>query len=115
MEDDAFFLKHGLSPQYDWDCPAGWRKTVAKAIHAILEAGVKPEDFGQIKSKLGGLCIYMDVNSPETQKLIDLAEQACDAQCEECGKPARLTIFNGWQETLCEKHRRGDYVVENGG
>ncbi len=93
----------------DSDCPEGWYPILATLFDDCLALGMTVEDFDHCKMKYGSLVLSMNrVPSDEVQKLLEDAVNKCDSSCELCGKPAQLTIFHGWLETVCEEHRRGE-------
>lgn len=64
----------------------------------------------QVKEKFGGLRFYMDSQTEEMSRLIEIAEDASFKICEICGEPGRPrkkgSNAYGWIKTVCETHAK---------
>jgi len=97
------------------ECSDGWYDLIdelSAKIEAINETLPRKEriEAEQVKSKFGGLRMYVNSVpnsvSEEVFKLIDEAEHKSFEICEECGKPGKSIVKNGWVSTLCTKCMR---------
>lgn len=119
--------------------PAGWDEEIARALQAIMalavETGVKIR-VAQIKSKLAGLRLYLDIDeksagpiefvdsTPISTRLrssskqgsvrerataiVDAAAGRCETRCELCGAPGAFRNESGWLRIACSVHARTD-------
>ena len=115
--------------------PAGWDQEVANALQAIMalagETGVEIR-VAQIKSKLAGLRLYLDIDeesagpiefvnsTPISTRLrssskqgsvrerataiVDAAAGRCEARCELCGAAGAFRNESGWLRIACSVH-----------
>lgn len=82
----------------------GWFDLIDKAFSKLMLLNPRPQ-LAQVKSKFGGIRIYLDDSSDEAFAIVNEAEIASEKTCEICGKPASLGSQNGWYSTLCDEHR----------
>ncbi len=90
-------------------CPKGWETIVTDLfvqIEVIARSLKDPPVCDQVKSKFGGLRIYMSSHNDEIENLIRDAEAICYASCEVCGERATQHTAGGWVRTECDAHRR---------
>ena len=117
--------------------PAGWDAGIAAALNALVklsaETGVKVQ-VAQIKSKLAGLRIYLDVDEyssgpleivgstpistrlrsssapgsvrSRAKAIVDTAGERCETLCELCGAPGVFRNEGGWLRIACPAHAR---------
>lgn len=129
-----------MSPRIFSEVPAGWDTEVAQALLALAqlsaETGVEIV-VAQIKSKLAGLRIYIEVaedsvgpieeagSTPlsthfrtsavpgsvrdRARAIVDAAAARCATRCERCGADAVLINKGGWLVTACPTHARSDH------
>ena len=135
----AIDVAPGLSPRIASHVPKGWDAAVAAAIRAIaalsMESGVQIR-LAQMKSKFGGLRMYLDIDedsvgplevsdttpistrleSSATQgsvrsrarAIISEAERQCSVLCEQCGATGALRSEAGWLRVACGLHGKSE-------
>lgn len=136
----AFLQSHPtMWPRIDSAVPAGWDAEIASALEAIYElsteTGVEIR-VAQIKSKLAGLRLYVDIDEasagslevlkstptstrmrsssapgsvPErAMEIVDAASKKCEALCERCGAPGTFRNASGWLKIACNAHAGTD-------
>lgn len=90
----------------------GWNGIVSKASAALAALG--PVDTGdpvidgrlaviQVKEKFGGLRIYLNFDTEETDAIVKAAAEEAARTCEFCGNPGELYTKRGWFTTLCKE------------
>src|SRR5271170_4063505 len=90
----------------------GWYQIIADALFLIdQEIEYMPQDISggikvsQIKSKFGGLRLYLSETTPFLRGVVAMAEQASYSICEHCGNSGSArTIPSAWRSTLCDEH-----------
>jgi predicted transport protein len=101
--------------EFGWECGEGWFPIIEEAlnkIEEIIEKMPKKEqkvfkksfEILQIKQKLGGLRIYVNMRTDEIVETIVEAEEKAEQTCEVCGKPGKLREVNRWLFTSCDEH-----------
>jgi len=85
-------------------CGKGWKKLVLKTCKRLLKANPKIK-IDQLKEKFGGLRIYLNVYEPETEKIVDEAENESFKICEICGTRRNVTVEGSWVKTFCKRCR----------
>ena len=78
----------------------GWHPLLLQ-LHDDLTGIDDAYTVGDVKEKFGGLRVYLDTYSPETQPLISVAEARSLTVCEFCGQPGRPRP-GGWIKTKCD-------------
>lgn len=117
--------KYDIQPRVWSDCPTGWLPLVDATLAALKAMGWRGH-AGQIKSKFGGLRLYLDDLDAGVEKsvsrpywdgyydasrcgpmhtLVAMAESQSVRTCEVCGRFGRMNK-TGWLRTLCTRHRR---------
>lgn len=96
----GYFISFGFGP--------GWEHIVDLACSRIQRENekFKPEDrmkIVQVKEKFGGLRLYTNMYTDETEKIIDIAERAAAETCENCGSKEDVSAKGGWIKTYCAK------------
>jgi hypothetical protein len=80
----------------------GWWPLLDAAFAVAEREGVR---IGQIKEKLGHLCVYYDCTTAEQWERLGPVEDdllgRSAALCEACGAPGTLHTEFGWLKTLC--------------
>ena len=89
---------------------AGWYELLLDVTKDIeLELQKIPEDqrgryhARQIKTKFGGLCVYMSEYTPAIHDIIAAAWALSEVTCETCGQPGKRR-GKGFVFTACEQH-----------
>lgn len=89
----------------------GWYLLIHDSLALIhREVECMPEDLKdgititQIKSKFGGLRIYMSNTTPYIRGVIALAEQSSYSICEQCGEKGEGRNIKNFVATLCRNH-----------
>ena len=70
-----------------------------------------PVTFDQIKSKWGGLRLYFSGGDDYVNGIVAMAEEMSYKTCEICGNKG-YPNKSGWINTLCDKHRNTNEVIE---
>jgi hypothetical protein len=85
----------------------GWHPLLEATFERLLIANWNGE-LEDIKSKFGGLRLYLAENSTRLNEICLWAENASFSICERCGAPGKPYRPNrgGWVETLCAAHRK---------
>lgn len=79
----------------------GWHPLLVR-LHAALVAASPEVQYNQIKSKRGGLVVYLGSPTPETDELTRRAELESLSICERCGNGGQMHQSpHGWLRTLC--------------
>jgi hypothetical protein len=117
--------------------PAGWAAEIAGALRALVDLSTETVvgiRVSQVKSKLGGLRIYVDIDEDSlgpveivdstpistrfrsssthgsvrdrARAIVDAAGARCEELCELCGAPGVLRNESGWLRTACDAHAR---------
>lgn len=100
---------------FAYDCGEGWYPIIEEALDKMEDAINKMpiqdklhflENFEilQVKEKLGGLRIYINIYTDEIREIIREAEKKALKTCELCGKPGELREVNHWYFTNCDEH-----------
>jgi hypothetical protein len=90
------------------ECHDGWLPLIHEAIKEIESivtgnAGDLANNYVvQIKSKLGGLRIYMALHDIRVNAVIKKAEQRALETCERCGEPGEQMVAAHWIHTTCQ-------------
>jgi hypothetical protein len=93
---------------FGYEVGEGWMPIVRKAVDELQAKGAV---ITQVIEKFGGLRIYFDTPPgsmdiwDSLHKIVEDAEIACAAICQECGEPGELR-HGGWIRTLCDKHEK---------
>lgn len=127
-------------PRIFSDVPAGWDTEVAQALTELAqlsaETGVEIT-VAQIKSKLAGLRIYLEVTEDSVgplevagstpfsthirssakpgsvrdraRAIVDARAARCATRCERCGADAVMVNRQGWLTIACPIHARPDH------
>jgi len=99
---------------FGFECGEGWYPIIEEAFdkmeNAINEMPIQEKlDFKenfeifQVKEKLGGLRIYVNMHTDEINKIITEAEEKAEKTCEICGKPGKLRDIHRWLSTMCDE------------
>ena len=99
-------------PMWGFEVGPGWFDLI-NDVSAKLEALILTEPEGQrenyrasqVKSKFGGLRLYMSSSTPEMDAAIAIAEGLSYETCEECGAPGTSKGSIGWVWTFCQRCR----------
>jgi hypothetical protein len=113
-----YFIKpdpglHDNLMAFGWECREGWYPIIEEALDKMektIEKMPKKEqkvfkssfEILQIKEKLGGLRIYINMYSDEIIEIIREAEEKAEETCETCGNPGKLREFHHWLFTNCD-------------
>jgi len=100
---------------FGFDCEKGWYPIIEEAFNKmekVIEKMPKKErkhfqkhfEIFQVKQKLGGLRIYVNIYTDEIIEIINDAEIKAEKTCEVCGKPGELREVNHWYFTNCDEH-----------
>jgi hypothetical protein len=100
---------------FGWDCGKGWHPIIEEALNEIekvIEKMPKKQknifkksfEIFQVKQKLGGLRIYVNIYTNEIIEIISNAETKAEKTCEECGKPGIIREIHHWLFTSCDEH-----------
>jgi len=100
---------------FGFDCEKGWYPIIEEAFNKmekVIEKMPKKErkhfqkhfEIFQVKQKLGGLRIYVNIYTDEIREIIREAEKKALKTCELCGKPGELREVNHWYFTNCDEH-----------
>jgi len=100
---------------FGFDCEKGWYPIIEEAFNKmekVIEKMPKKErkhfqkhfEIFQVKQKLGGLRIYVNIYTDEIIEIINDAEIKALKTCELCGKPGELREVNHWYFTNCDEH-----------
>jgi hypothetical protein len=98
---------------FGWECDKGWHPIIEEALDKIEDIINKmpmqdkldfQEHFEilQVKEKLGGLRIYINMHPDEIIKVIEEAQEKALQTCEICGKPGKMREIHWWYKTTCE-------------
>lgn len=85
------------------ECGDGWFDLIYN-LSEKLENLHQDLKVVQIKEKFGTLRYYLEVDTEESIKLIQEAENSSGNICEICGKSGTL-IGKGWAKARCEEHK----------
>jgi hypothetical protein len=115
-----YFLKPDPSLQsnlmaFGFECGSGWYPIIEEVfdkLEKLIEEMPKEErkhfqkDFEilQVKEKLGGLRIYVNIYTDEIIEIIREAGEKALKTCEICGKPGKIREINHWYFTNCDEH-----------
>jgi len=87
----------------------GWHPIVdnlCSELTRLIEQGHPRIYAVQVKSKFGGLRLYIEGDPSTTQvHAINDAERISKHTCETCGEPGKQIVEKGWVYTACEKHK----------
>lgn len=94
------------------ECGKGWfdilnetfEKLDKTLVYNVNEDGCDVEGkpvLHQVKSKFGGLRIYLQSETSEISKIIEEAEERCSVTCELCGAPGVMRRGN-WLMVKCD-------------
>lgn len=113
-----YFIKpdmalHDNLMAFGFECGEGWYSIIEEAFDKIeetIEKMPKKEkkifkqsfEILQIKQKLGGLRIYVNMYTDEIIKAIADAEEKAEKTCEICGNPGKIRELNYWLFTNCD-------------
>jgi hypothetical protein len=87
--------------------PAGWlpilRELSASLVPLVTRYPLTTRPVvEQVKSKLGGLRVYLSHETEDMTAAIREAERQSGKTCENCGSPAEPQCVKNWIYTLCE-------------
>ena len=99
---------------FGFECEKGWYPLIEEAFDKIENAINKmpmvdklhfKENFEilQVKEKLGGLRIYVNMYTDEIREIISEAQQKALKTCEICGKPGKMRDIHSWYSTNCDE------------
>jgi|WetSurSiteA1Bulk_404760.scaffolds.fasta_scaffold00361_25 hypothetical protein len=105
---------HSNLMAFGFECDKGWYPLIEEAFDKMEKAIDKmPKkernifknsfEILQVKEKLGGLRIYINIYTDEIIKIIVEAEEKAEKTCEVCGKPGKMREINHWLFTNCEE------------
>lgn len=101
-----FFESFDESPHGCICIGEGWEPLLKRLCDDLVKSETLDFQFVQIKQKWGGICLYSDDGTAETEGLIDAATWAASGICEDCGTTKNVTTAgDGYVETLCDKCR----------
>jgi len=100
---------------FGFDCGEGWYPIIEEALDKMektIEKMPKKErkhfqkhfEIFQIKQKLGGLRIYVNIYTNEIIEIIREAEEKAEKTCDVCGKPGKIREIHHWLFTNCDEH-----------
>ena len=84
----------------------GWKPLYQPILDRIKEINKETgsEIFPtQVKEKFGILEVYLSEYTPELEKMIQEASEKSSHVCENCGRPAKHIIMDGWYYPFCKK------------
>ncbi len=85
--------------------PPGWHRIVRGLHSQLMTIDRQGAQVQQIKSKFGGLRVYMSMRVPGVDAAIEDAENACAQTCMVCGYYGKLRQrLSGWQVVACDDH-----------
>jgi ribosomal protein L37AE/L43A len=89
------------------ECDDGWYGIIDKACAHLLRLaeleGAHPK-FMQIKSKFGGLRMYMAGATELQYIIVKYTETESHHICEACGEGGHMRSSKYWVSVLCDKH-----------
>jgi hypothetical protein len=99
--------------EFGWECDKGWYPIIEEAFDKMEDTINKmpmqdkldfQEHFEilQVKEKLGGLRIYVNMYPDEIIEIIREAEKKALQTCETCGKPGEIREIHHWYKTTCD-------------
>ena len=122
-------------PRISSFAPTGWDAEIAGALRALVDLSTETAvgiRVSQVKSKLGGLRIYLDIDEDSlgpvevvdstpistrfrssstsgsvrdrARAIVDAAGARCESLCELCGAPGVLRNESGWLHIACPAH-----------
>ena len=95
-----------------FECDDGWYSLIEKTCKRLADIKIDCV-FTQIKEKLGGLTIYIDVADDKAWKILSEINRESFQTCEICGDVGKLCKKICNLKTLCSKHRQDlGYKVE---
>jgi len=113
-----YFIKpdmdlHDNLMAFGFECGEGWYPIIEEAFDKIeetIEKMPKKEkkifkqsfEILQVKEKLGGLRININMHTDEINKIIQDAEEKASITCEICGNPGKMRDINHWYSTNCD-------------
>ena len=84
------------------DVMPGWHPLLIE-LDAALAAAAPDVRYAQIKSKWGGLRVYLESGwNKAAYQLIRDAEALALRTCEQCGAPGQMRVRMRWYRTLCD-------------
>lgn len=98
-----------IAPASSWPAvltiPASWEDIVLGFARGVNDSGLAIH-VTQVREKFGGLTILYDVqpyggSHPRIEALIEIAEDAAAATCEECGMRGEIRNVGNWLRVLC--------------
>ncbi len=108
-EKNTQYLIETYSPLYEdcpiFECEDGWFNILddlSAAIHFVILKTDCSCRASQVKEKHGTLRYYMDTETDEISKQIQIAERRSAETCEYCGEKGGLKEINGWSYTSCD-------------
>jgi hypothetical protein len=115
-----YFIKpdpdlHDNLMEFGFQCQNGWypiieeafdkmEKTIEKMPKKERKIFEKSFEILEVKEKLGGLRIYVNMYTNEITEIIVEAEKKAGKTCEVCGKPGKIREVNHWYFTNCDEH-----------
>jgi len=110
---------------FGYECLEGWYPIIEEAFDKIekaIEKMPKKEkkifkksfEILQVKEKLGGLRIYLNMYTDEITEIIKEAEKKALKTCELCGKPGKMHELRGWYSTNCDTcfdKRKQEHII----
>ena len=115
-----YFIKpdpglHDNLMAFGFECGEGWYPIIEEAFDKMektIEKMPKKEqkilkksfEILQVKEKLGGLRIYVNMYTDEIIEIIREAERKAIKTCEICGESGEIREINHWYFTNCDEH-----------
>ncbi|MCX9156490.1 hypothetical protein OPU71_10190 [Niveibacterium sp. 24ML] len=91
-----------------FSCGDGWFDLIdvlCERLQFFTDHNKSPQVVAiQVKEKFGALCFYVRNANDVQRGMIAMAEAMSVRICDECGKPGKLLIANGWHMTRCDEH-----------
>lgn len=108
--DDAPIREWGIEVQ------DGWYAIIEEMCMELYDLRSKvPNTFPkirQVKSKFGGLVVYLSEQDASVEPILDAAVVACKHTCETCGSPGVLRrTRRRWYFVACDQHSEGCEIV----
>lgn len=104
----------------DLQCGDGWYDLLESLCVDVEQAIIlkTPQVVCQrVKQKWGELRVYVDVQAPAINALLEQARVRSHTICDQCGEPGSL-VHDGEVQTLCHLHRSDEALLltrdENG-
>lgn len=109
LETQEFLRNHqrGRTPEVPQNILPGWTDLLVSFIKR-LEQHDPSICVSRVRSRHGGMTVYVDRGDAEVYRMIFELEHASRFTCEQCGRRGRFTplIFEGEARTLCSHDLR---------